>query len=219
MKFLILCVLAIVCACAFPKYAEPGTINIYAEVDASAAVRVLCSEPSSGRRSVASASRVGDAVVTAKHVVAACGGLLDHVWSSAEGHDVAVLSYGDPGPCIDAAPGEPLVFLGYPGTDVFGAAIRAEEDLVMESDVGLAENVGLNVMALSATFPYAHLIRGMSGAQTNRVRPGYSGGPVFSAKDGRIVGITNASTTDGATAYFTPISTVCKMIRKEAPYE
>jgi hypothetical protein len=219
MKKLVVITLLALVACAIPKYAYTQVVDIPATVDASIAGRVLCAPTTRSRGSAATATKVGSAIVTAKHVVAACGGNLDYAWSSDDGDDIAIIQYGDPGECIDAYPGEHLVFLGYPGTDVYGLSIKEDEDLILESDVGITENSNISVSATSSTFPYVNYIKGLTVAQATRVRPGYSGGPVMSAEDGRIVGIANAADRDGSAMYFTPISTVCKMIRKEAPYE
>lgn len=157
---------------------------------------------------VATVTRVGSAYVTAKHFSdsEACrlGGLSVDLRDPVD--DLAVISPGDPGICKDAEVGESVVYLGYPGTAKDGTALTIDA-VGMETDVGLVTHKNLTGRAGGTTLP------GIDVASSRWVRPGYSGGAVVSARDGRIVGIINAITGEGATL-FTPITRVCRLIKE-----
>jgi hypothetical protein len=189
--------------------------------DTSLAGRILCVFDSGGH-AVGTAAKIGDAVVTAKHVVIGCKGKIEPAWSSSKPtNDISIITYGDPGVCKDAQVGDRLVYLGFPGRGENGSVRHGPVQLIQEKDFGKVVELDVSIIAASHSKPYIRTLEGMTRAVHTRVRPGYSGGPVFSAKDGRIVGIVNAiANGDGEhSAYFTPISKVCAMIRKEAPYE
>jgi hypothetical protein len=118
--------------------------------------------------------------------------------------DIVVVTPGDPGICKDAELGESIVYLGYPGTAKNGDSLDMET-IGMETDVGLVLHKNLEGSAEGTALP------GIDVASSRWVRPGYSGGAVVSARDGRIVGIINAVTGEGHTL-FTPISRVCRLI-------
>lgn len=201
MRYLILiaCVLLASCSMFYesPKNVEidPGIASLGACVYGPAA-------------SIATATRIGDAVVTAKHWARANNCLkaeLPQVLSDPS-DDITVLSVGEPGICKDAVDGESIVYLGYPGTSKAGLPLNLEE-LALETDVGLVK-----AKAVDATADGEPLLDVDAGS-SRWVRPGYSGGPVVSARDGRIVGIINAINGEGMT-FFTPISRVCRLIEE-----
>lgn len=200
-------------AVAYPEYTEGHLL----ETSKPIALKSLC--VLSKGRAIGTTTVIGTAHVTAKHVVTGCEGTLPSVWSSPEGHDIAIVKYGDPGVCKDAEIGELLVFSGWPGSKLDGEPISNNRDFYLEVDTGVARESGMNVRVGKPDFPYYEDLKNVYRADTSRIRGGYSGGPVRSLRDGRIVGILNASSSDRTLAFFTPISTVCKMIRKEPPYE
>lgn len=159
---------------------------------------------------VATVTRVGSAYVTAKHFSdsEACllGGLKVTLRDPVD--DLAVIAPGDPGICKDAEVGESVIYLGYPGTTKNGDPLTIDT-VGMETDVGLVTHKNLTGRAGDVPLP------GIDVASSRWVRPGYSGGAVVSARDGRIVGIINAITGEGQTL-FTPITRVCRLIKEAA---
>lgn len=168
-----------------------------------------------GRTSQASATRVGEALVTAYHW--AGGEVCSKVIKGASHfpkHDISILQAGNPGECRDAKPGEPLTYIGYPGTR-YGVVLM-DEDVVLEGDTGVLYIPDTNTRMQGASGPPT-MLQHISVGSSSRVRGGYSGGAVLSGIDGRVVGIINGVWVGQATV-FTPISTVCKLI-KEVQYE
>jgi hypothetical protein len=200
--------------------ASCGATNLPVEVAtqsaASAAARVRCTPFAD--LTTGTSTAIGDAVVTAKHVISACKGLIGSEYSSGDYVDFSILTVGDPGICIDATLGEAVIFAGFPATRTNGNNY-ASADVVMEFDTGIVVDRDINVVSIGGLPPVLRRIKGLTAATTTHVRGGYSGGPVVSAVDGRVVGITNAAATDGSFAYFTPITLICDQIRKEQARE
>ena len=159
---------------------------------------------------VATVTRVGSAYVTAKHFsdseACSLGGLAVALRDPVD--DLAVLQPGYPGICKDAEVGESVIYLGYPGTAKNGDTLTIGT-VRMETDVGLVTHKNLTGRAGDIALP------GIDLGSSRWVRPGYSGGAVVSARDGRIVGIINAITGEGQTL-FTPITRVCRLIKEAA---
>lgn len=195
---------------------NPSAATSYAAARAASS-RVLCD--SSSEVTIGTATRVGDAVVTAKHVIEACRGRLIPVYQSAAQTDFAILTLGQPGVCRDAEPGEGVVFAGYPGTRRIGGERLDAANRRLETDTGVVDRKDVTVASLGGSPISLRRIVGLTASTSTAVRGGYSGGPVVSAVDGRVVGITNAAATDSTLAYFTPITLICDQIRKELARE
>ena len=150
-----------------------------------------------------SAVALGDSRFTAFHVVQNCVG-------QPEGEaypeiDLYVMQRGDAGQCRNAADFEPVIYLGYPVmTDG-----RVTNEL--ETDSGQVLRQGRTLGIWNSKTQATELREGMTIATVNRVRGGYSGGPVVSALDGRVVGMVIA--TDGTNAVIVPIEAICEKLR------
>lgn len=192
--------------------------NEYAAYTAgAAAARVNCGPPN--RATIGTSTKVGDAVVTAKHVVTACRGRLPAVMQSGDFADYAILKAGSPGVCKDAEVGEAVLFAGYPATNAVTRKPLKEAFNRLEMDAGVVTRKDVKVVSLDSQLLTVKVVEGLTETTANTLRGGYSGGPVVSAVDGRVVGVTNAAATDSTLAYFTPITLICDQIRKELARE
>lgn len=166
-----------------------------------------CKGPEGG--TLATITQIGSAQVTAHHWAGggACTPFTQSYVHFPE-YDISVVQAGDPGVCRDAELGEPLGYVGFPGTDLSGKPVTqsaVEGDtgfvLVKGGSITLGNRAGSPVVLQNVDFGFS-----------TRVRPGYSGGVVVSLKDRRAVGIING--VGALTTVFTPISTVCKLIKE-----
>lgn len=194
--------IALFASCASVPPVPPKSV----EIDTSILQMGACE--AGGFTTVATIAKIGDAYVTAKHFAnsSECrtAGLPVDLHDPID--DISVIQAGDPGLCRDAVVGESVVYLGYPGSLKDGT-IPPLSGIVLEYDTGL-------VAEKDADIPMpGTLLRKVDIATSRWVRPGYSGGPVVSARDGRIVGIINGISQEGHT-YFTPISRVCRLIEE-----
>lgn len=160
---------------------------------------------------VATVTKVGDLEITAKHAL--CPSSRPY-YKGPEGSDIAVLQAGPkPASCADAKPGEPVTYAGFPGTrkdgTLYGYVARAPE-----VDQGFAVLPSVGFSACSADGTYCETFSDTAVGSSAWVRPGYSGGPVISQVDGRLVGIISAVTDDGSATYFIPISQICKALEE-----
>lgn len=215
-KNIVSTVIVLACLASCATAAPAAEVNARAAAE-SASGRVRCTPFDELTKGTSTA--IGEAVVTARHVVEACSGMLGAEYSSGEYRDFAILTVGDPGICVDATPGEPLIFAGYPATRRIGGGRLDAVNQVLEFDTGKVLDRDINVVSMGGRPLVLRRIAGLTSATTTHVRGGYSGGPVVSAVDGRVVGITNAAATDGSFAYFTPITLICDQIRKEQARE
>lgn len=154
-------------------------------------------------------TKIGGAVVTAAHVVENCGGELEAEYSNAE-QDLAILEYGNPGHCKNAELGEVIIMAGYPATYRNGRD-KSHKNLPLEMEYGIViqENMSVPMTNNNGVEPVEVYSEPMSAAATVNARPGYSGGGVYSALDGRLVGIISAQSGKGAVLWFIPIEDVC----------
>jgi hypothetical protein len=215
-KNIVAAVAVLACLASCATAAPPTTAHARAAAE-DAAARVRCTPFS--ELTTGTSTAIGEAVVTARHVVEACSGQIGAAYSSGEYSDFSILTVGDPGICIDATPGEPLIFAGFPATRRIGGDRLDAVNQVLELDTGTTVSRDINVASLGGRPIVLRRIEGLTSAATKYVRGGYSGGPVVSAVDGRVVGITNAAATDGSFAYFTPVTLICDQIRKEQARE
>lgn len=181
----------------------------YVEIDSDIALYGACE--ADGTYSHATVTRLGSAYVTANHWAdhPACRAAKLEVARKFPVEDIAILQPGSPGECRDAEIGESVVFVGWPTRP---AVAGFPEEAALETDTGLV---------LAHDFPVAMsngiVLFNTSTASSNKVRFGYSGGPVVSARDGRIVGIINAvGTRETGETYtaFTPVSRVCALLER-----
>jgi hypothetical protein len=214
-KNIVAAVIAVACLASCGAAALSETVDAHGAAAASAE-RVRCTP--FAELTTGTSTAIGEAVVTARHVVEACRGLIGAAYSSGEYSDFSILTVGDPGICVDASPGEPLVIAGFPATRTNGSNY-ASADVVLEFDTGTVVERDVNVVSVGGSPPALRRIEGLTQVATTRVRGGYSGGPVVSAVDGRVVGITNAAALDGSFTYFTPVTLICDQIRKEQARE
>jgi hypothetical protein len=166
----------------------------------------------------ATITKIGDAEVTATHWAGdpACYGKVPHVRIS-KTDDVTILRGGKHPPCVNARLGEPLVFLGFPGTDPWGNQLQVGQ-MRLEADAGRLS--GHNKTAwLRNDLGQPLVLRHEDTALAHLVRPGYSGGPALSALDGRVVGIIHAvqPVVGGLRVTITPIERICAMIDELTP--
>lgn len=165
--------------------------------------------------SVGSKVRLGDAVVTAEHVVKGCASTdtpIEAVWSSQQ-RDFSILEVGDPGVCRNALEGEELLYAGYPGLDGRGRLrVRKDLSIDMEVDTGTYVEKSPNIWITDVSRGgLAKLLVGTYLGSHNFVRGGYSGGAVLSSVDGRPVGIISSGNTEGD-VLFVPIEDICQQI-------
>lgn len=169
--------------------------------------RLACETPSGA--SYGSSVQVGRVSLTALHVVSRCPSVVPEATFG----DLAILSGGTLSSCEDVKAGESVILRGFPASSPRGKFYRSPADIRPEFDTGSV--VKTNV-ALLARDDAAGLVRieGLTAATSSLVRKGYSGGAVVSAADGRLVGIINAKGSNDPIAYFTPVSAICRHLRK-----
>lgn len=159
----------------------------------------------------ATATRVGDLELTAKHALCPSS---KPAYVGPDSSDLAILKAGSSPPsCKDAEPGEAVAYTGYPAQQTngtpWGMAVRPAE-----ADTGKAAVAGLSFEACTEDQKVCSKLSGMSLGVSTRVRPGYSGGAVTSLEDGRLVGIISAVSSDGQFTYFVPISEICQALEE-----
>ncbi len=169
-----------------------------------------CALPDGGL-TIATVTIIDDLRITAKHALCSSE-RPDFV--GPEGSDLAIIKSGPaPASCKDAAPGEPVVYAGYPGTTqdgkMYGYVARSPE-----LDTGIALLSGVDVTSCGEPGQPCVAVRGLAVGVSTYIRPGYSGGPVLSAKDGRLVGIVSAVDDTGAATYFIPVSEICSALEE-----
>lgn len=164
-----------------------------------------------GSVSAATITRVGDVQITAKHAI--CIGMeIDYF--GPKGSDLVIIQSGSmPSSCSDAEPGEPVLYVGFPGTNRDGEPydIQPRDP---ERDVGSVKKLDHPLIACAADLSYCVAVDGVTIGSSRRVRPGYSGGAVVSRVDGRLVGMIVAVASDGSVTYFTPISQICNALEE-----
>lgn len=189
-------------ACTAKVYATSGELHVRHKVHLK-----LCPGMRGGHGTV---SNVGNARVTAAHVVGLCD---PNPWDRVSKElDLAVLTDGDPGECRNAELGEPLIYAGYPGTSRSGFPFETIMDLRVEQDTGTLLIEAEDVPIIDVRSKSIVIMKGMSRGSSTKTRGGYSGGTVMSAVDGRTVGIIVASGGKGKATWFRPIETVCEYI-------
>ncbi|MEL8055057.1 MAG: hypothetical protein AAGK66_02790 [Pseudomonadota bacterium] len=161
-------------------------------------------------------TKIGDAEVTSLHNLGVCN---DESGARFPDDDLVILKLGDPGTCQNAVAGEGVWVIGHP-----------------ELEIEVYTTGGWGFLALqeisrgTVTIPSApqrwHWLdgrttrRNVGKASTDRTRRGYSGGPLISVLDGRIVGM-HRSGHDGAIegearpSYFLPVEEICAHLRAE----
>lgn len=176
-------------------------------------IQLECAQ--SGSRSFGTLTVVGETELTAKHVATLCPALqIDYISDLTS--DYAIVRAAPLPSCKDAEVGEEVIYEGYPGTTPGGYGYLQGQPFPKESDAGTVKRVGIPILAFSSSrtsFGW-NTVDGITEATMTRVRPGYSGGAVMSAKDGRLVGIINAVNRRDNLAYFTPVSTICSKIEE-----
>ena len=152
-----------------------------------------------GKISKGTITQLGEASVTVAHWVDTEICAHDYAIGTISSEaDIAVLSTGDVGACRNVEPGEGLIYEGFPaGPDA--ASIERDEGEIVATGFSFEVRPG-------------HMVNGLDVGTSSIVRVGYSGGPVYSAKDGRIVGIIVGQ--NGKHTAFTPIETVCRIINE-----
>ena len=155
-------------------------------------------------------TQIGAAKVTAWHVLLDCK---TKPRAAYPGNDLAVLELGDPGVCRNAAIGEAVIFVGYPAGEW-----RDDDDgmqtlfPIMEIDRGQVVVATRDVRSFINETDWVSKESGVANAV--KVRSGYSGGPVYSAEDGRVVGMTQAIRADAKDGHprlmtFLPVESIC----------
>lgn len=173
-------------------------------------------ECATGRsRSVGTLTVVGDAEITARHVAVLCPALSVEYLPPAS-QDYAIVRAAPLPSCRDAEVGERVIYQGFPATGPSVVLRKRGEPPPQETDKGVVKAVNVPVIAFGASVRglEIQMVTGTTRATMTRVRPGYSGGAVMSAKDGRFVGIISSVNPSENLAYFTPVSTICSKIKE-----
>jgi hypothetical protein len=168
-----------------------------------------------GVHSVGTLTTVGVTQLTARHVAETCPGLMYDA-SPKPAQDYTIVKAAPLPSCRDAQVGEAVLFTGYPGTDLQGNKPADPRQVRVETDRGVVLETNRTIAAINLdrdNFGFKQ-VEGTTKATMTRVRPGYSGGSVISAEDGRLVGIINAINHNKKLVYFTPVSTICSKIEE-----
>lgn len=171
-----------------------------------------------GMQSVGTLTTVGATQLTARHVADLCPDLVYDV-SPKPLRDYTIVKTAPLPSCKDARVGEEVFFMGFPGTDQQGRRYIDPSDVRLEIDSGTVRETDRIIFAINmdpGNFGFKQ-VDGVTEATMTRVRPGYSGGAVVSAEDGRLVGIINAIKHEESLVYFTPVSTICSKIEEITP--
>lgn len=205
---------------AFALWLAAGAVDVIAEEPPDEDARVSPGFCYDGTRNLsASYTEVGGATVTAYHW--AGNKTCKTAFPDNPGmrhfpaYDITVLKPGalPKEGCRDASQGEPVAYLGYPGTDQETGDWLNPLRRPLETDSGVVLATGLSVPVTDGKGGNVRLLQGISVGTSSKVRQGYSGGPVVSLNDGRIVGIINAVGA-GNMPFYTPISTICNLIEE-----
>jgi len=197
----------------------PGLLPMYRyEQPTVLPIEVKCAETATSTRfSNGTATRIGDAWVTAYHVVDGCSDVTPIKYS--ESLDIALLKEGYTGPCTKAHLGEEIYYEGFPsfkGPDIY---------LKYDMSIGLVTDFDVTVYMTNKDTGELEVIREImdKGSQVSLlddeglviegVRGGYSGGRVFS--DRGTLGVISSGNLKSVLWSNTP--NICDFIKTEEP--
>lgn len=159
---------------------------------------------------VATITKVGDAKITAAHVLEGCLKAPEAVFF--EDLDLAIINPAKINSCRSALIGEPLTFHGYPGTMRDRKTLR--NSVVLETQEGFVISLDSGTFLALNARGTLDALSGHVRAATSTMRGGYSGGAVLSAVNGDFLGIISTSAAEGAQASFIPASTICEKMEQ-----
>ena len=139
---------------------------------------------------------IGEAVVTAGHLSELCG----VGQSLSKRLDVSVIKRGDPGACRDAALGENVYISGPRGDVVRGLVLRQNQTIKANAAAGgKVKRTGVDLVLAP------------------KVKAGWSGGPVVSVNDHRVVGMVLVASRNPVkdnlyAVYVRPIESICEKL-------
>lgn len=159
----------------------------------------------------ASYVRVGDAVITAEHVVDECS------FSNASAYrdiDLAIITPGKLPSCRGPEVGEEVVFQGFPTTKRSGKPFEMMRARRFEETQGTVSEVDRTIhMINSRTGGIKTVIRHTFTEPIGHVRPGYSGGAVRSL-DGEFLGIISTGSAEMRVGSFIPADVICEKMEE-----
>lgn len=161
-------------------------------------------------------TKIGDAEVTSLHILEVCN---DESVARFPNDDLAILKLGDPGTCRNAVAGEGVWVIGHPTTEIENYTSGGWGFLALKE-------ISRGTVTIPSAPQRWHWLdgrttrRNVGKASTEATRRGYSGGPLISVLDGRIIGMHRsghggAIEGEARPSYFLPVEEICAHIRAE----
>ena len=159
---------------------------------------------------VATMTKVGDAEITAAHVVRGC---LDGPKAVMfEDIDFAIVNPGKINSCRAPYEGELVKFHGYPSTKRDNKTARSK--VLLETQEGFVTSIDRSSFFAFSNDGTLNLLTGHIWAWSDTVRGGYSGGAVMSVDTGDFLGILSTASVEGKRASFIPADIICEKMEE-----